>query len=569
MRITLLFVLIASCSTSPAPDGGLDAPVDVGVDTFVRTSPPMCPAPASLVAPACGTGVARVGLLATDATLDARARRFDRGFIALIAAHTGVNAELNANDDDARARIDRFFAEDDGFDFEAFDGAPIESVASYTKVAGAYAGAGALADAFRYAVLRDEGAACDEVDGARDQLHAALDGMHRAVAITGTPGVIARGYQRRDLPGFTVETVPLFDAEGNPFPTEKTNGTWRDDRSGLYPEYAWEDSCSRDMLIGWVMGMAAAWEVSRGDASVDPVRLATLRDDAAAIAHNLMIVGEDGYDLEIHDADGRLTYHGYLHEDAVDRTYVPNLGRNGQHAVMALGIVAALARISEDPEVADYLHNDLIRSRDLPGIVRDHIDLLDFGVATNFSNYNMAYTGAFLAQRYLCDDTAREAVREGILDGLYATPGEERQPLEMQQSFFDLVALAATARGTADAPLRGPDLDPSMLTRATATLAAFPSPYWAVTRENCDAAEVASLDCIGDDGTPLPLLADLARGDVVVSAIPVPMRIRPPSNFHWRSDPYRVNGEGNPNALYPGVDFRLAYWMARSLRSAP
>jgi len=139
----------------------------------------------------------------------------------------------------------------------------------------------------------------------------------------------------------------------------------------------------------------------------------------------------------------------------------------------------------------------------------------------------------------------------------------------MQQSFFDLVALAATARGTADAPLRQADLDASMLTRAVGTLGEFPSPYWAVGRENCDAAELASLDCIGDDGTPLPLLADLARGDVVVSSIPVPMQIRPPSNFHWRSDPYRVNAEGNPNALNPGVDLRLAYWMARYLRTAP
>ncbi|MBK8695125.1 MAG: hypothetical protein IPN17_23315 [Deltaproteobacteria bacterium] len=32
------------------------------------------------------------------------------------------------------------------------------------------------------------GAACEEVDRARAHLHAALDGMHRAVAITGAPG---------------------------------------------------------------------------------------------------------------------------------------------------------------------------------------------------------------------------------------------------------------------------------------------------------------------------------------------------------------------------------------------
>ncbi len=79
-----------------------------------------------------------------------------------------------------------------------------------------------------FPVLRDEGAACEEVDRARAHLHAALDGIHRAVAITGAPGVIARGYIRRDLPGGEdTVTVPLFDAAGRPLPTEKTNGTWR------------------------------------------------------------------------------------------------------------------------------------------------------------------------------------------------------------------------------------------------------------------------------------------------------------------------------------------------------
>jgi hypothetical protein len=556
-----------ACGGGGTSDAGLDASLDrdAGTDAFVRTAPPMCPTPDAVTPPACGTGGARVGILGEDAELDAHARRFDRGFIALHAAYTGVNTEVVALDAASRLRIEAFLNEDDGYDFAAFDGQPIETAVSWAKVAGAYAGAGAAADAYRYAVLRDEGAACDEVDRARAQLHAALDGMHRAVAITGVRGVIARGYQRRDRAGFTAETVPLFDGAGNPLPPEKTNGTWRDDASGLYPEYAWEDSCSRDMLVGWVLGMAAAWEVGRNDPSIDAARLATLADDASAIAHRLMEVGSEGYDLEIHDADGRLTYHAYLHESAVDRSYLRNFRRNGQHAAMSLGILAALARISGDPEVADYLHNDLIRARDLPGIVRDDVDLIDFGIATNFSNYNMAYTGAWLAQRYLCDEGARDAVRTGILDGLYATPGETRQPVEMQQSFFDLVALAASAHGTADAPLDA-DFDASMLARATETLRAFPSPYWAEGRENCDAAELASLSCIGVDGTPLPLAMELARGDEVVATVPVPMRIRPPSNFMWRSDPYRVNGAGDPLSLYPAVDFRLAYWMARHLR---
>lgn len=544
----------------------LDAPAE---DVFVRTPAPACPTFAPRAAPRCGTAAPRAGILAADVAIDAKARRFDRGFHAIQALYTGVNSEVIANDDDVVARVERFLRDEEGWDLGASAGAAPSSLFRWTKVAGAYAGAGALADAFRYAVLRDEGAACDEVDRARAHLHAALDGMHRAVTLTGAPGVIARGYIRRDIPGGEMmTTVPLFDAMGRPLPAEKTNGTWREPAATGPTDYVWEDSCSRDMLIGWVLGMAAAWEVSRGDPSVDPARLAALRADARAIAQNLRRENERGYDLEVHDADGRVTFHGYLHESAVDRTYLSTFRANGQHAAMALGIVAALARIAEDPALDDWLHNDLIRRRDLPGIVRDRVDIIDVGEMTNFSNYNMAFTGVWLAGRYLCDDRARDAVRGGTLAGLYQTPGRPRQPAEMGQSFFDLVAIAAGARGTAWRDLDASGLDAPALLRAAGTLRAFPdAPYWARARENCDAGEIASRSCVGDDGTPLPLSPMSGRGDTVVALVPVPMAIRPASNFHWRSDPYRPNGEGSPRSLYPGVDFRMAYWMGRYLRA--
>ncbi|MEZ4389828.1 MAG: hypothetical protein R3A48_01935 [Polyangiales bacterium] len=571
-----LTLLALGCSTSApsldaaARDAAPDASDDLGAaeDVFARTAPPTCPTFAPRATPRCGSGAPRGGLLAADADLDAKARRYDRIFHAVHARYTGVNAEVVANDDDVVARVERFLRDGDGWDFAAASGAEVSTQFTWAKVAGAYAGAGAAADAFRYAVLRDEGAACDEVDRARAHLHDALDGMHRALTVTGAPGVIARGYARRDLPGGDQATTPLFDAMGRPLPTEKTNGTWREPASSGPRDYVWEDSCSRDMLIGWVLGMAAAWEVARGDASLDTTRLAALRDDARALGESLRRVNERGYDLEIHDADGRVTYHGLLHEGSLDRAYLPNFRANGQNAVMSLGIVAALSRISEDPSLADYLHNELVRRRDLPGIARDRVDLIDVGEMTNFSNYNMAFTGAWLAGRYLCDDDAREAVREGTLRGLYNTPGRPRQPAEMGQTFFDLVAVQARARGTAWRDLRAADLDADALRRGTATLREFAdAPYFERPRVNCDEAEIAARLCRGDDGTELPLAATPGRGDELVAAVPVPMRIRPPSNYFWRSDPYRPNGDGAPRRLLPGVDFRLAYWMGRYLRA--
>ncbi|MCA9612953.1 MAG: hypothetical protein H6722_34135 [Sandaracinus sp.] len=502
-----LGLLVACGDDDVATDAGVDAPVpddasaDVPSDAYVRPAP-TCPEPATLTPPACGTGSTRLGVWSEDATLDAKALAYDRGFHALFAWPTGVNAEARVADDEARAAVEQFFAAADAWDFEAATGRSVDEVVlSWAKVAGAYAGAGVAADAFRYAVLRDEGAACEEIERARMHLHRDLDALHRAVAITGAPGVIARGFHRADLPGGAHETTPLFDGEGAPLPAEKTNGTWRDDQSGDYPGYVWEDSCSRDMLIGWVLGMAAVWEVARGDDTIDAIRLATLSDDADAIARNLMQVGESGRDLEIHDADGRLTFHAYLHESAVDRMYVDRFRGNGQHAAMALGIAAALARIGDDPEVDRWLHESLVVARDLPGIVRDHVGIIDFGPMTNFSNHNMTWTGLWLASRYLCDDEAREAVREGTMVELYAREGSSRRVDTMGQSFFDLVYVAARSRGTADRDLDAASIDDDALERGLTTLNEFPSaPYWAVGRMNCDEAEIASGVCVAKTG---------------------------------------------------------------------
>lgn len=226
-----------------AADAGADVTLDVGTDAFVRETPPTCDPLPSVAPPACGSGAARTSLLpgpgaeGHDAALAAKARRYDRVFHALAAVYTGVNTEVIVARPEDRELVTRFVTEDDGWDFAAYAGAPPEDAVGWAKVAGLYAGVGAAADAFRYATLRDEGAACEEVERARAHVVAALEGVHRAMEITGTEGVIARGYQRRDLAFYGHETVPLFDGEGNPLPEEKNNGTWRDDVSGEHPDW--------------------------------------------------------------------------------------------------------------------------------------------------------------------------------------------------------------------------------------------------------------------------------------------------------------------------------------------
>ena len=46
------------------------------------------------------------------------------------------------------------------------------------------------------------------------------------------------------------------------------------------------------------------------------------------------------------------------------------------------------------------------------------------------------------------------------------------------------------------------------------------------------------------------------RGDKPQSIMPVPFHLRPPSNYDWRSNPFRVNG-GSGGLMLTGVDFRI------------
>jgi hypothetical protein len=515
-----------------------------------------------------------------DADLEAKATRIEKQFQTFNAAAMGVNTDVSVALDrtEDRTAIEDFILLHDGWDFEAFAGKPpLDALSRQNKVAGLYAGAGVAADAFRYGVLRDQGYPCDEIELARGFLESSLDTLHTAVAITGAPGVIVRGLARTDLPGDgQVATLPLFDDQGNPLPLVKNNGAWREDFSGgEYPNLIWEDSVSRDMYIGWVAGYASAWEVIRDDPAFDSDVKARLRDDALAVARQLMVVRPSGYDLELPDADGRTTLHGWLNEHNLDGFIYDDSIRNGFHSIMALGVVAAWVYVTEDPELTSWLYDELIGERRIHEIFQEEGSvLLDAGLKSNYSNYNMAFTGAWLAMRYLKDLAAREAVREGLDDQMYARPGKDRQPEEIGYSFYDFIF----AGGMADQNAWGPmftEPDPIPVEKGLVTLRDFAdAPRWNHGVVNCPAAvcdcnqtSVDSSECIASDGTTaLTVLGCIGRNCDLVTQEPLPMRILGPSNYHWRSNPYGPNREGDGSALLPSVDFRIAYWMGRWFR---
>jgi hypothetical protein len=503
-----------------------------------------------------------------DEELAAVARRRDRQYHVFHVLPTGVNAEISISPDKTAERqaIVDFLNNEEGWDFEASSGYRVlDIVDAWWKVAGMYGGAGLAADAYRYGVLRDQHYPKEEVDRARTQLLRGLDALHMAYTITGIDGIV-RGFSNHTYPGGDNQTTPLFDGQGNPLPEEKNNGTWREDNSGgLYPDFVWEDSCSRDMLIGWMVALGAAWEVIEDDKTISDAVKDTMRDDALGLANNLRTVRENGYDLELEDADGRTTYHGYLNENNLDRIYIDGI-RNGFYTIMALGIIGTLAAVADDPEIDSYLYDELIKERELAEIATEDMVEVNMDRTTNFSNYNMAIDGAWLALRFIEGDQVRADLREALQVQLYDTPGKLFQPIEQKQSFFDLVYVAGMCDSFANQPCQL-DPDQAAIDRALETLKEFPPPpFFEYERINCDEAEIQSGSCVAEDGTQLTVLGEVGRNGDLITAEPLPMRIRPPSNYYWRSNPYKPNGGSAGSGMYAGPDFRLAYWMGRFIR---
>ncbi len=599
--IAALLLAVASCGESTVPqdtvgDEGLaqdEGPaLDEGpTEDLIPQSDIPEDSTDEFLMPECGQASARwQGLIpgpgqeGYDADLEAKATRIERAHQIFVAAGLDVNKDISValeNEADRQA-IEDFLVNSDSWDFKAHSGKdPLDVITTNHKVAGLYAGVGIAANAYRYGVLRNQGYPCEEVERARQILLKSLDAMHLAQEITGTDGVIARGFQRNDIPHNNVVTVPLFDEFGNPLPAgDKTNGTWRDDQSGKYPNYSWEDSVSRDMYIGWVTAQAATWEVIRDDDTFPEHYKTRLKADALMLAKELMKVrchaefAPDCYDLEIPDADGRITLHGWLNPQNLDgKIYLPGL-ENGFHAVMALGIVAAFAYVTEDPDVISYLNDDLIATREFPRIIKEHGgEVVDMGIKSNYSNYNMAYAGLWLCMRYLNNQGARDVIQESIGPVFYNTPGKDRQAAEIGYSYYDFIYAAGDAGLQAEGQAAA-EVDETAVASGLNTLRDYHDvPYWdygvilcpeAVCTE--DEPDVAVSDCAPEEGVNLTVLGCKGRNADMITEEPIPFRLLGPSNYHWRSNPYIPNREGSGSSLLPSVDFRIAYWMGRWAR---
>lgn len=497
----------------------------------------------------------------------ARAESWRRVQHAVLSLPVGFGLEAYVSRPEARTAIENYAAV--GGDFRAVTGShPYELVDFYEESGdlGMFGGVQAAGDAFRYMVLRDSGAPAAEVDEARAALLRAMDGLHWQTQITGETGVLARGIMRitpeagePPVPGPVPMLTPLFAADGSPLPVDKTP-TWRADNSGELPFLIWIDDCSKDQIDGYVFALGAVYDAVFGDPTIPDALVQRLVADAIAIGRRLIIpvmVSDDASaDIVIMDADGRPTTFHDLSAEEIVAGQVLERATNGFNAVMGLGILRTLYHISGDARLGEFYYEQLWGARFYLRAVDMTLRAMYLGTMTNFSNVNMAFVAMWGLLRYETDPYLRAELVRILHEDLYA-PGADREARGLGLSLFDF--MYAGFRGALDAEGQ------RAIAEGTTTLRGYASgPVWDPEIINCDDAELASRDCIGLDGTPIRIADTLGRGGGFVAEMPVPIAIRPPSNFEHRSDPHRVNGGGG-SRLNPAGDMYTAYWMGRLL----
>lgn len=476
------------------------------------------------------------------------------------------------------------FVYSDEEDLVAFSGKRLyELVSGFEEYGdlGMFGGVPAAGMAFRYMVLKRDGVTGPQLEAARAAVVRAIENMHVFLAVTGTPGVIARGIRRLlpedpadpPVPGAVPELVPFKDEQGNPLPQPKDNGTWRPDNSnGVLPEgeWIWVDSASKDQWDGFVFGMAALYDAVKNDPDVDPALVARMEEDALQMGRMLMqkhtFPAIDGksyeYDLIIMDADGRPTKFNDLNPYIFETVkFTPGgMTFNTFNLITALGILKGLHHVSGDPEMEAFYYDELLVARkymDLIPLTKNQgaMDYIYGGKATNYSNVNMIATSLFTAVYYETDPDLLQTLQLFTQGRWWDVEGVKQTAKNLKNPFFDAIYLALTSQGT----------DSALVDDALNLLGQFAiGPYLNRPVINCDQAEMDANLCVAIDGATELVLESSGEEGKKICVEPLDPSIRPPSNYDSRSNPFEVNGGGGLYINAAG-DLMCAWWMLQWL----
>ncbi|MCZ6793252.1 MAG: hypothetical protein O7J95_06525 [Planctomycetota bacterium] len=328
-----------------------------------------------------------------------------------------------------------------------------------------------------------------------------LEGLRFLQEVTGVPGLLARAIAPR----------------AQPIPGERPEEEWRD-APAPHEAYRYRGDVSRDQYFGVLLGYAATaveLEVAAGRGDEELRRL--LEEPACAIADHFW-----RNDLRIVDADGETTLHGWLGGYFLGVPLGPNAG-------LVLGFQLLAHRLSGERR---YLEN----YRQL--IARQYhkaTTLIKFEILgrTNHNNDNMGMM-ALYALTHLETEPEILETYEDSLEKLWHHLRHEGN------AFFHLVrgaraALPLFARFDLRENLRLFPVDPR----------AYP------------------VDLRGDSRVEVDCFRN--RFGILKNRTALPMHVRWRGSFVWKNCPYALVREvPDPgDTTYSGVDFLLAYWMAR------
>jgi len=320
----------------------------------------------------------------------------------------------------------------------------------------------------------------------------ALTGLESLMAVTGVPGLMARGIRRdagRDVSGL--------------------RGTWFPGGLG-WEAYVWKGDVSMDQYANGLLPAVAEC------AQRFPDRMRAL---ITQVARHLV-----ENDLQLIDPDGRRTRFGDLS---------PRSGF-GLNSIAQLTAYAAFVWAAElDPEGSWAEHRDRLRDRARVVARGRRTNLRVLGII-NHSNDLMAF-GLYRALVPLAErqrDPAYADLRHGLARATLLVRDDGNAYLDA----LGCVLEPATC-------------DRGVLERARSFLERFPL-------EKRRVAPPAELAAIPRRWIPGRKLKSLAR-DLV------PIELRPPSTFEWKSSPYRLDGTTEPHVQMTGLDFLAAYWALR------
>ncbi|MBI1848761.1 MAG: hypothetical protein HYR85_00300 [Planctomycetes bacterium] len=310
------------------------------------------------------------------------------------------------------------------------------------------------------------------------------------------------------VPGLLARTI---DPEPDEAAIRGDQGVWSR-AAPPYDRYWVKGDVSKDQYCGVAFGYATAYDLLPAGDTRDAIRR-----DLGEIAHFL-----DRNDLVIRDAHGKATTYAGLEAWIGPVPLGPN-------ALIALAIFSSAAHATGDAAI-ESRHLRLVRERYPEACA--HAKFEAFG-KTNHSNDMMSFLSYYTVLRLETEPEVRAPIERGI-DGIWEAVSGEHNAL------FASIHCALRRE------------EPDTLADIRETLRLFPETKRVLPVDNRGRADV-------------PLSAWTNRKGKPKSAVALPINQRPMSSMYWKSDPYELDGDldAEGDQEYAGVDYLLAYWMAR------